>query len=67
MSNTRFVMCFRCDEIFAAEASRYYFCRCGEPLTDGDEVRGMGTEPRPVVKAPVTLTMCMPQTEATTA
>ena len=63
MSNTRFVMCIRCDEIFAAEASQYYWCPCGEPLTEGDEVRGMGTEPRPVVKAPASLTLRMPQTE----
>lgn len=38
-----FVRCIRCDAVFAAEPSRYYWCACGESLCDGDEIR----EPAP--------------------
>ncbi len=40
-----FVQCIRCDAVFAAEPSRFYRCTCGEPHTDGDEIR----EPAPPV------------------
>ena len=32
------IRCTRCEHTFAARRSRYYWCRCGEPLTDGDEL-----------------------------
>ena len=34
-----FVLCTHCDQVFHEEhESRFYFCRCGQPLTDGDEI-----------------------------
>jgi hypothetical protein len=38
-----FVECVSCGTVFAAEPSRFYWCACGEPLSDGDEIR----EPAP--------------------
>jgi hypothetical protein len=37
----RFVMCTACGDLFAAQPSRYYWCACGEPLTEGDEIRAL--------------------------
>jgi hypothetical protein len=34
-----FVQCISCEAVFVAEPSRFYWCDCGEPLTDGDEIR----------------------------
>jgi hypothetical protein len=34
-----FVQCCSCEAVFHAEPSRYYWCDCGESLTDGDEIR----------------------------
>ena len=39
------VQCNRCEAVFFAAKSRYYWCDCGEPLTDGDEIR---EQPPPV-------------------
>ena len=34
-----FVLCTHCDQVFHEEhQSRFYWCRCGQPLTDGHEI-----------------------------
>ena len=32
------VQCIRCRHTFTARKGRYYWCECGEPLTEGDEL-----------------------------
>ena len=32
------VRCTCCGHTFTARKGRYYWCKCGEPLTDGDEL-----------------------------
>jgi hypothetical protein len=37
-----FVLCTHCAQVFHEQReSRYYWCRCGEPLTDGDEISAL--------------------------
>ena len=33
------VCCSSCEAVFSAEESRYYWCPCGQWLTDGDVIR----------------------------
>ncbi len=38
-----FILCHDCGQISHEEKeSRYYWCPCGQPLTDGDEISGLG-------------------------
>ncbi len=40
-----FVLCTHCDQVFHEEVeSRFYWCRCGQPLSDGDEISELAVQ-----------------------
>ena len=47
--------CSQCGHTFAAPKGRYYWCKCGEPLTEVDELSSLPQRSRRFVTQPAAL------------